>query len=391
MSFLRRAKQLFLAFKEASEEVSSELEGGIDQFALGFGGCHLLNGAENGLVFFSLLLALRCRCLALGGFALAFGFFLLAFLFLALALFLFLLCGKGFGLFLLLFGLFLLLLQLRHFVCQDFVGRLAVFHLVVLAVEVGGLLYGLLAFGGGQSASLSLWGQDDGALYHTGDAFLVEERNQGFANAEFGNDGFGVEGRIGTEGIGGHVYGFLVAWGVGSQGVLYAVAHLSENGVGDVDGVLGAEIDSYAFGADETDNLFDAFLQRLVGVVEQQVGFVEEEYQLGFVEVADFGQLLVEFAEEVEQEGGVDFGGVDDLVGSEDVDDALAVLGLQEIEDVDGGFAEEVVAALVLQGEQSTLYGTDGGGGDIAVGSSVLRTVVANLFKHFAEVFEVEQ
>ena len=73
-----------------------------------------------------------------------------------------------------------------------------------------------------------------------------------------------------------------------------AVAELAEDGVGDVDGVLGDEVDTDAFGADEADDLLDAGFEDGGLVGEEEVGLVEEEDQLGFVEVTGFGEVLEE-------------------------------------------------------------------------------------------------
>ncbi|MCK7518489.1 MAG: hypothetical protein MZV64_12605 [Ignavibacteriales bacterium] len=43
----------------------------------------------------------------------------------------------------------------------------------------------------------------------------------------------------------------------GPQGVLDAIAELAEDGVGDVEGVLGDEVDAHALGADEPHDLLD--------------------------------------------------------------------------------------------------------------------------------------
>jgi hypothetical protein len=64
----------------------------------------------------------------------------------------------------------------------------------------------------------------------------------------------------------------------------------------------------------------------LGGVLEQQVRFVEEEHELGFVQVAHLGQHLEQFAQHPQQEGGVQARCVHQLVGRQDVDDALAVV-----------------------------------------------------------------
>ena len=53
-----------------------------------------------------------------------------------------------------------------------------------------------------------------------------------------------------------------------------------------------AEINAHALGTDQLHHLFDLVQQRFGGAVEQQVGFVKEEYHLGFRQVAYFRQRL---------------------------------------------------------------------------------------------------
>ncbi len=81
------------------------------------------------------------------------------------------------------------------------------------------------------------------------------------------------------------------------------------------------EEDAHALRADQPHDLLDLVLQRLGGIVEQQVRLVEEEHQPGLFRVADFGQRLEQFGEQPEQEGGVELGAAHQLVGGEHVDD----------------------------------------------------------------------
>lgn len=98
------------------------------------------------------------------------------------------------------------------------------------------------------------------------------------------------------------------------------------------------------------------------GVVEEEVGFVEEEDKFGFIEVTDFGELFEEFAEEPEEEGGIEAGVLHQLVAGEDADVAFSVLGgAHEVSEFEGGFAEEVLGALLFKDEEGALDGSDGG------------------------------
>ena len=64
---------------------------------------------------------------------------------------------------------------------------------------------------------------------------------------------------------------------------------------------------------------------------------------------------------------------------------------MQQVENVEFGFAEEEVGALVLQFEQRALYGTHTLGGDVAVGRGVLGGILRHVVEHRTEVFQVEE
>ncbi|KFB65996.1 MAG: hypothetical protein CAPSK01_004838 [Candidatus Accumulibacter vicinus] len=129
----------------------------------------------------------------------------------------------------------------------------------------------------------------------------VEERNQRLADAEFADCRLGVELRIRPQGLRGRFHGFLVSRRERAQRVLNPVAKLPENGIGNVERILRDEVDADALGTDQTHHLLDLFQECRRRFVEQQMRFVEKEDQPGFVEVADFRQLLEQFGEQPEQ------------------------------------------------------------------------------------------
>ena len=63
--------------------------------------------------------------------------------------------------------------------------------------------------------------------------------------------------------------------------MLDPVAQLRKNAVRNIPGVLCAEIDTYALGADELDYLLYFLNKHLRRVVEEQMRLVKEEYHLG--------------------------------------------------------------------------------------------------------------
>src|SRR3546814_3101835 len=114
--------------------------------------------------------------------------------------------------------------------------------------------------------------------------------------------------------------------------MLDSVAKLPRHLVGNVDRVLGDEIDADALRSDQPHDLLDLVEQRAGRIVEQQVRLVEEEGEHGLVGIADFGELFEQFAQQPQQEGGVELGARHQFVGGEDVDDAAARIVLRSEE-----------------------------------------------------------
>ena len=69
--------------------------------------------------------------------------------------------------------------------------------------------------------------------------------------------------------------------------------------------------------------------------------------------------MLEEFGKQPEQEGRVQTRRIHQLVGSEDVDKAQAVIGLQQIVDIEHRLAKKAGAALLFERQQTALDGTD--------------------------------
>ena len=65
--------------------------------------------------------------------------------------------------------------------------------------------------------------------------------------------------------------------------------------------------------------------------------------------------------------------------------------GAHEVLDVEGGLAEEIVAALLLQHHEAALDGADGRRGDVAVFGGELLAAVAQVLEQRAQVLEVEK
>jgi hypothetical protein len=138
--------------------------------------------------------------------------------------------------------------------------------------------------------------------------------------------------------------------------MLHAIPELPENGFGNVNGVLGDEEDTHTLGPNKPDDLLNAGLQYGGQVVEKKMRLIEEEDELGFFRIANFGELLEELAHQPEEEGRIELRGLEELIGGEDVDDSAAsAVHLEEVFDIERRFAEELIASLPLQGNKTAL------------------------------------
>ena len=233
---------------------------------------------------------------------------------------------------------------------------------------------------------------DQDSLDRRGRAIGLEQRDERLADLELRDRLGDVHLRVGPEGLGRGLHRLLIARREGPKRVLHAIAELAGDFVRDVDRVLRDEIDADTLGADQADDLLDLVEQGRRGVVEQQMGFVEEEAQLGLRQVADLGQLLKQLGQEPEQEGRVEPRARHQLVGGEDVDDpAPAVVECEEIFEFQRRFAEEMVAALAAQLEQRALDRADGRLADIAVFERQLVGALSATDQHRLQIVEIEQ
>ena len=229
-------------------------------------------------------------------------------------------------------------------------------------------------------------------MHRQGHAAVLQRRYQGLADAELGDRSNDIDLGIGRKGFRGGPHGFLVARRECAQRVLDAIAHLPEHGLRDIVRILRTEIDADALRADQADHLFDALHQRRRRVVEQQMRLVEEEHQLGFVEVAGLGQVLEQLGKHPEQEGRIQLRLEDQLVGGENADDAAPghVLA-HEVGQIERGFAEEMIGAGFLQRQQGALDRGQRGGADQSVLFRNDLGVLRGKVEHGAQILEVEQ
>ena len=228
-------------------------------------------------------------------------------------------------------------------------GRLAVDGLGVLRVPRAGL-DGLLHRGGVGRAHQRLGGAQPGPGHRGRRAALVHHGHDRLADAEAGDDLAEVVVRAGGVGVHGRLQRLGVVGRVGAELVLDPRAELGQHVVGHVGRALGDEEDADALGADQPHGLGDLVEEGLGGVVEEQVRLVEEEHQLGPVDVADLGQVVEEVGEQPHQERREDRRPVLE-VGQLDEGDQPLALGrdLEQVVRLELRLAEERLGALVLE------------------------------------------
>ena len=127
--------------------------------------------------------------------------------------------------------------------------------------------------------------------------------------------------------------------------------------------------------------MLDLFHEHGREVIEQQVGLIEEENELGLGRVAGLGQPLEQFGEHPQQQGAVEFGKLHQVLGGQDIDQPAALgVGLEEVIEVQGRLGKEAVGALGFKLQQGALDGADARGGDVAVlggeGGGVLADIL---------------
>ena len=269
--------------------------------------------------------------------------------------------------------------------------RLAIDQLVVaIADRIGADQH--LALVGGHRPDPARGRLDQHALHRRRRAIGLEQRHQSLTDLEFGDRGRDVEAGIGAEGLGGGAHRRLVARGERAQRMLHPVSELACDLVGNVERVLRHEEHADTLRSDQPHHLLDLVEQRVGRILEQQVRLVEEEDQLGLVEVAHLGQLFEQFGQQPQQEGRVQFGRRHQLVGGKDVDDAATLLvSRDQVGDRQRRLAEEMLGALRPQLQQRALDGADRLLRDIAIGRRQLRRPRRAVRQHRLEIVEVEQ
>ena len=128
---------------------------------------------------------------------------------------------------------------------EYFLGRLTVDQLVIFRADGVGGDHHLTLFRA-ERTDARRGGLDQRLGDGRGGTVGLEQRDERFAGLQLGDRRGDIDAGVGAEGLGGCSDPFLVAGGEGAQRVLDAVAELGGDLVGNVDRVLGDEIDADA-------------------------------------------------------------------------------------------------------------------------------------------------
>ena len=194
------------------------------------------------------------------------------------------------------------------------------------------------------------------AADYAGRAFFIEQRDQRFAHSELEDRRFDIDRRILPECRRRRFDRLLVARCESTQSVLNTIAQLAQHDIRNIQRVLADEKDSDSLRTNQTHHLFDLLHQRFGRLVEQQMGFVEEEDHLWFFWISDFRQVLEQLRKHPQQKGRVKLGRLHELVRRKYINDAASVaVGLYQVHDVQRRLSEKDLSALLLDFEQAAL------------------------------------
>ena len=120
--------------------------------------------------------------------------------------------------------------------------------------------------------------------------------------------------------------------------------------------------------------------------------FVEKEDQLRFLRIAHFRQLFEKLGQHPQQKRGIQFRRANQFVGRQDVDHALPLrIRLHQVVEVQRRFAEEFLAALLLNLDQPALDRADARRRNISVLGLEIGRMLAHVLQHGLRVLEIQQ
>src|SRR4029077_1243517 len=165
-----------------------------------------------------------------------------------------------------------------------------------------------------------------------------------------------------------------------------------KNNCRNIERILADEVNSDAFGTDQSHHLLDFLSNCRLYISEQEVRFIKKDDELRFFRIANFGKILEQLRQHPQQKGRINFRRLlHQLVGSKNVDDTASILRLDQIFKTERRLTEKFVCSLRFQREQVALDRSGAGGGNISILSFKLLGVVGDILQHRAQVLEIEE
>ena len=232
-------------------------------------------------------------------------------------------------------------------------GALAVDRLFVLRYQVA-VAHEPLQFGLRQHAHPRGWRAQERVHELRRAPLPVQHADEGFPDAHLREQFVDLVEVADREILRRELDGFAVLSREGPERVLDLHAELPENRVGQVSWVLGDKDDADALRADQLDDRLELVEQRVAGLVEHEVGLVDEDYELRLVGVAALRHRRVDLGHHLQHERAEQLRAILHVRQADHAAHAMTVLiAPQQILHLEARLAEEAVAALLLQLEQT--------------------------------------
>src|SRR5215813_7093383 len=111
--------------------------------------------------------------------------------------------------------------------------------------------------------------------------------------------------------------------------MLHAIAELAKNNLWNIEGILADEVNTHAFGTDQSHHLLNFLFNCRRDVREEQMRFIEKEDELRFFRIANFRKIFEQLRQHPEQKRRINFRRLlHQLISSKNVDDAAPILSL---------------------------------------------------------------
>ena len=122
------------------------------------------------------------------------------------------------------------------------------------------------------------------------------------------------------------------------------------------------------------------------------MGLVKEEDHLWFIKVANFWRAGKECVKQPEQERSVKVWTLEEFDGMETVDNTATIgVDSEEVFNVEGWFAEELIGALLFEGEQAALNDANTLRSDVTILERVFVLIFCDILERGAKIGEINK